>query len=187
MKTLQIFIIIAYLIFINACTQEKMDQNLLEVPNGDFENWTDLRLQKWSSNSCPFCLPPFETYIVQQDSLAFNGKYCAKFIYNNAYPAWAENKFAISSHPEILTAYVKSQIYGDDTVSVKIKLLKNSVVTDSGTWLGTSTFSNFTLIKIPITQSMFQPDTAIIAIRGGHKLGYPLNNTEFWIDNLELK
>lgn len=111
MKTLQIFIIIAYLIFIYACTQEKMDQNLLEVPNGDFESWTDLCLQNWSTNRCPFCLPSFETYIVQQDTLANNGKYCAKFIYNNAYPAWAENKYAISLHPENLSVYVKCNLY----------------------------------------------------------------------------
>ncbi len=184
MKTRQILILLS-IIILTACKKDKLI--LLPVPNGDFESWNALSPKYWKTNSCPFCLPPFDTYIVQQDSSPYEGKFAAKFIYNNVYPAWAENKFAISNHPDNLTAFVKCNLYGNDTVSVKIKLLKNTTVVDSGQWFGTANITKYTQINIPVTQSLSKVDTAIITILGGHKQGYPLNNTEFWIDNLELK
>lgn len=39
--------------------------------------------------------------------------------------------------------------------------------------------NNFIKIHIPLTQNALQPDTSVIKIKGGHKLDYPLKNTEF--------
>jgi len=178
-------IILISIIILSACTKD--NAKLIQIPNGDFESWTNLLPNNWVTNSCPYCLPAFETYIIQQDTPAYEGKYAAKFIYNNVYAATAENKFALSEHPDYLTANVKCNHFGNDTVSVKIKLLKNSIAVDSGQWLGTSTMINYIQIKIPISQTTTQVDSAVINIKGGNKIGLPANNTELWIDNLELK
>jgi hypothetical protein len=182
-------------IIICGCNKEKIippvSQQLISVdtvPNGDFERWNYLRLENWTTNSCPFCTPPFETYIVQQDSDSYQGVYAAKFIYNNAYPATAENRFAISSHPNNLSAYVKCTISGVDTVFIKIKLLSNSILVDSGLWAGTVSIPAYAQIQIPITQNSSSADSAVILIQGGHESGVPpFNNTEFWVDDLQLQ
>jgi hypothetical protein len=63
-----------------------------QIPNSDFENWTGYILNDWEINGCALCLPPIETYIVQQDTNSANvyhGKSSVKLVYNLAYPATA--------------------------------------------------------------------------------------------------
>ena len=195
MKKTQLLICFVTLISIISCKKDKVIPNppstqsqiTNSIPNGDFENWNNLLLQSWQTNSCPACVPAFETYIVKQDSTSYHGQFAAKFIYNNLYPATAVNKFSVSTHPTMLSAYVKYSIYGSDTVSVKIKLLHNSITVDSGQWVGTSSVNNYLQILIPITNSASQVDSAIISIHGGHKIGYPSNNSVFWIDDLKIE
>ena len=173
-----LFIITIFL----SCSKQKTTQTDIPVPNGDFENWDNtLLLSIWETNSCPTCVPPYETYIVQKDNTVFNGQFAAKFIYNNVYAAWAKNTFFVSQHPTILSAYVKCNISTLDTVSIKIDLFTNNSITDSGSWIGTSQISNYTKIDIPITQNSQSVDSATIKIVAGNKSG-----TELWVDNLKL-
>jgi len=187
MKARKNIIILIVFIAIAGCTKDRIGQSNL-IPNGDFESWSEnLLLANWESNSCPFCDPPFETYIVQKDSSAYHGKFAAKFIYNNIYAAWAENKFSLSAHPLFLGGYVKCNLYGTDTVSVRIKLYMNKEVVDSGEWLGTSSIADYQHIDIPISQHSSQVDSALIRITGGHRTGPAGKNTEFWVDYLNLE
>ncbi len=132
MKTIQLIIASAAIIFATGCTKDKevqpqspnQAQQLIPIPNGDFENWNSLSLQNWKTNSCRLCTPPYETYIIKQDSDFYHGQFAAKFIYNNVYPAKAENKFSVPSHPSNLKAYVKFNLYGTDTVTYKINLFR---------------------------------------------------------------
>lgn len=188
MKVFKGAICLISLLFMLSCSKKNNVQPTLTIPNGDFERWTSTnRLQSWTSNSCPECVPPYETYIVQKDSNAYHGKYAAKFIYNNVYAARAENKFYVSRHPATLTAYVMVGFYGADTVSIKIRLYKGTAKIDSGQWLGTSSYSQYTRIVIPVTQSSMQADSAKITITGGHMSSRLNTNTVFWVDDLMLQ
>lgn len=193
MKNIPSILTVATLLLVAACTK---DNNMADptpapqaipIPNGDFESWPFQRPEYWQNNSCPYCAQPIETYIVQQDSNPPQGLFAAKFIYNNVYPAYAENRFAVPTHPVTLTAYVKCDLYGTDSVYIKINVLNNSTVVDSGQWIGTTSIGNYSQVTIPITQSFLQADTAVIYIQGGHKQGYPLNNTILWVDDLHLQ
>src|SRR5258708_27270821 len=112
MKAINVAICIIAITFIASCKKEN-GQPTIPIPNGDFESWTvDNRLQNWVTNSCPECVPPFETYTIQKDSLnTYHGRYAAKFIYNSVYPARAENKFYVPGHPVSLSGYVKASVY----------------------------------------------------------------------------
>jgi hypothetical protein len=181
-----IFILITFVV-IESCTKDRAGQTNL-IPNGDFENWTAApRLTDLKTNNCPECDPPFETYIVQKDSSAYHGRYAAKFIYNNVYAAWIEIKFPLYTHPLFLGGYVKCHLNGTDTVSVKIRLFKNTAVVDSGEWLGTSSITQYQHMGIPITQHSAQVDSALIRITGGQTRNSGGKNTEFWIDYLTLE
>jgi hypothetical protein len=181
-------IIVTLILVISSCSRDKAIVQTIPIPNGDFETWDNMSLlANWETNSCPVCVPPYETYIVTKDSSAYHGRFAAKFVYNNVYASWAENKFSIPRHPSNLTGYVKCNLFGTDTVTIKIKLYNNTAIVDSGKWLGTSSIVNYLKINIPITQSSSYVDSALIRIQGGRKIGYPNSNTEFWVDNLSLE
>jgi len=157
------------------------------IPNGDFELWSTADLpENWQTNSCPLCTPQFQTYIVQKDSNAYNGMYAAKFIDNHVYAATASNKFNLSVHPTNLIAHVRCQLYGKDTVSIKIKLFNKTLAVDSGQWYNSSTINNYIKLVIPISQHSTSIDAALISIKGGHQPGLPVNTTVFWVDDLIL-
>ena len=187
MKQICTSIISIFLIFTVRCNYDSISFGKENIPNGDFENWgATLRLLDWKTNSCPECVPPYETYIIQRESsYVYHGHYAALFIYNNVYPAWAENKFPISVDPLNLKGFVRCSTIGSDSVSIKIKLYRNLAVVDSGQWIGTASIPNYELVTIPITQNATSVDSVLIRIQGGHKnnLG---NTTSFWVDNLIL-
>ena len=196
MKTINAFIVLIGLIALVSCSKDKaieqalpnQPQQTITIPNGDFENWSaSFDLQNWNTNSCPYCVPAWETYIVQKDPNVHHGQFSAKFIYNSVYASYAENKFPIPYHPSSLKGYVKCNLYGTDTVTVQIELFNNSVIVDSGQWLGTYSINNYLQFNIPITQNVSQADSALIRIQGGHKIGYPSNTTEVWVDDLTLQ
>jgi hypothetical protein len=158
-------------------------------PNSDFESWTNNTLQNWTTNSCAGCYTAFNTYAVERDSsMAYHGKYAAKFVYNNIYAAKAENKFPLTVHPSNLVGYIKTSMYGADAVSIKIRLYKNMLVVDSGQWQAVSSTSRYIRISLPITGSTMQIDSAKVTIIGGH---YQTNDfarsTILWVDNLSLQ
>jgi hypothetical protein len=188
MSAIKLVIFLMAITAMISCKKDKVMHQDIPIPNGDFESWGDFnRLQNWITHYCPLCMTAINTYTVQKDSNVYHGKYAAKFIYNGAYPASAENKFQVSTHPVSLTGYVKSTLYGTDTVSIKIRLFKNTTAVDSGQWFGTSSIGNYTKIVIPITQTSMRVDSGDIMIRGGHK-GNPGNNsTIFWVDYLTLQ
>ena len=182
MKTRLHFLLILLFTFATECS-------VSQIPNKDFENWTwEPLLVDWKTNSCPLCDPPWETYIVQKDSIAiYNGNYAAKFVYNNIHPAFATTRFPLSTHPFSLTAYIKNQLFGIDTTYIGIKLLKNSMVIDSGEWIDTASISYYTQLIIPISQKSAQIDSAEITIVFGNIKQLQITDIpNLWVDNLSL-
>lgn len=184
--------IVFTLMFINTgCTKESSTVQIIPIPNGDFEDWAGGpgMLSKWETNSCPVCTQPIETNIIRIDTVAYSGKYAAKFIYNNRYAAWAENRFLIPAHPTYFIGYVKSKLVTADTVSIAIKLYNNGILIDSGKWIGTSSITNYTQIKVALTQNNPNADSVFIRIQGGNKIAFPFpsTNTEFWVDNFSFE
>lgn len=182
MKADNLFISLLITFVLLSCKKETASQQIIPIPNGDFELWDNLpSLLYWQTNSCPACDPPFETYIVQKVTDAYSGQFAARFIYNNVYSSSANNKFSISSHPTYLTVYIKSKITSGDTVIIHMDLLSGNTVVDTGNWSGTATALNYEKIEIPISQNSTSADSAIIRITGGKK-----QNTELYVDNIVL-
>ena len=156
------------------------NQQIIPIPNGDFEFWDNMpNLNTWQTNSCPACVPPYETYIVKKVTDASNGQYAAKFIFNNVYKSYATNKFQILLHPSLLTGYIKSNITNGDTATIHIDLFSGNNIIDNGNFYETTSNSNYRQIEIPISQYSNSIDSASITISGGKKQG-----TELYIDNL---
>lgn len=177
---LKLFLSFIFLITFLSCKKINSGPQALSIPNGDFEDWDNTQnLLIWQTNSCPACVPPFQTYIVQKVTDAYSGKFAAKFIYNNVYQSWAINKFPIAVHPSLLTCYVKGTITNGDTAIIHIDLFSGNNIIDSGNWYGTSSIANYTKVEIPITQTSSTPDSALIKIVGGKK-----TNTELTVDDL---
>jgi hypothetical protein len=179
MKTALFFISILIPFAIFSCKKDTTSQQVITIPNGDFELWDNMpALLYWQTNSCPACDPPFETYIVQKVTDSSNGLYAAKLIYNNVYNSFAYNKFSISSHPTLLIGYIKSNIANSDTVIIHIDIFSGNKIVDTGYWYETASTANYTKIEIPISQNTSSVDSALITIVGGKKL-----NTELYVDN----
>src|SRR6185312_10286847 len=101
------------------------------------------------------------------------------FVYNNVYSGYATNKFAIWLHRTSLTGYIKSTIANGDTAMIRIELFSGNNIVDNGILYETSSNANYLKIKIPISQTTTNVDSASIKIVGGKK-----QNTELTIDNL---
>lgn len=191
MKTIKTFLLLCIAFGITSCSKDADVQVPVQpqqtFPNHDFESWSGQLPSSWQTNSCPACVPAYETYIVQQDTMAYQGQFAAKFIYNNVYAAWAENTFSISSHPAHLAAYVKCNLAAGDSVLIRIRLFNNNVPVDSGEWYGTASIANYTQVVIPISQNSTQADMAKIYIEGGNVNASPGNNTELWVDELVVQ
>jgi hypothetical protein len=182
MKWLKLFLSFTFLLTFSSCKKDTTNSQIIPIPNGDFEDWNNLpNLLIWQTNSCPACVPPFETYIVQIVTDSYSGKFAAKFIYNHVYKSWADNKFPITTHPSLLTGYVKSNITDGDTVVIHIDLFSGTNIVDSGNWNGTSSIGNYKKVEISISQTSSTVDSALIKIVGGEK-----QNTVLYVDDLEL-
>jgi len=182
MKTVIFFISTLITLALYSCKKDPPGQEIISIPNGDFELWDNMpNLLFWKTNSCPVCDPPWETYIVQKVTDAFSGQFAAKLIFNNVYSSFANNKFAISLHPTLLTGYIRSNITSGDTAIIHIDLLSGNDIVDNGIWYETSSTANYTKIEIPISQNSSYADSALIRIVGGKK-----QNTVLYVDNFVL-
>lgn len=177
-----IFLIVLTVLFAAGCSKESNTDIIIPIPNGDFEIWDERPvLDKWITNSCPECLPAFETYIVRKLAEAQSGSSAASFIYNNVYQSYATNKFEITTDPDLLTGYIKSNITAGDTAMIRIDIIKGNNIVDSGSYFETTSHSGYTKFDIPVSQNSSQTDSAFIQIWGGKKAG-----TEITVDNLVL-
>lgn len=168
------------IVLLFSCKKDSSIQQTISIPNGDFEQWDVMsNLQIWQTNSCPLCVPPYETYIVQKVTDIEHGQFAAKFVYNGVYSSSTSNKFQISLHPTMLTGYIKSNIANGDTAIIHIDLYSRNTVVDNGNLFETNSYSNYRKIEIPISQASITVDSALIKIVGGKKQG-----TELYVDNL---
>lgn len=182
MKTIKTILPLILVITIFGCKKSNNSQQIIPIPNGDFEQWDNMsNLISWQTNSCTACVPPYETYIVQKVTDASNGQFSAKFIYNDVYSSYAVNNFQISIHPSILTGFIKSNITIGDTAFIQIDLFSGSSIVDKGYFIETTSIGNYKKIEIPISQNSISIDSASIKIIGGKKQG-----TELYIDNLSF-
>ena len=181
MKTKKVFIAILVILPFFSCKKASLNQQIIPIPNGDFELWDNLVLYDWQTNPCTYCVPAFETYVVQKVTDASNRQYAAKFIYNGVYSSFAINKFAISQHPTLLTGYIKSNIANGDTATVHVDLYYRNTIIDSGNFYETSSIANYKKIEVSISQTSSTVDSALIKIVGGKK-----QRTELYVDNLEF-
>jgi len=180
MKLIKISILLLLIVSNYACKKDSVTEQIIPIPNGDFELWDNMpNLYSWQTNSCPACVPPYETYIVKKVTDVSNGQFATKFIYNNVYNSFANNKFPISLHPTLLTGYIKSTIANGDTATIHIDLFSGNNIIDNGSFYETSSNATYRKIEIPLSQNSLTVDSALIKIIGGKK-----QNTELFVDNL---
>ena len=182
MKTINFHVLILIILISFSCKKDNEIQQVIPIPNGDFELWDNTpSLISWLTNSCPLCDPPYETYIVQKVTDASNGQFAAKFIYNNVYSSFANNRFPISEHPTLLIAYLKSSIADGDTAVIQIDIFSGNNIVDNASYYETYSNLSFRKVEIPISQNAVFVDSALIKIVGGKK-----QSTELFVDNLIL-
>lgn len=170
-----------------------------QIPNSGFEQWiASPEPIGWETNSRPLTLPPWEPYIVRQDTNRYSGNYAANFYANGFFKAFAKTTFAISNHPQSLTLWYKvgfPPCVNDigfaekDTVSVLVQVLNNGTVVDTGFWESTITSFSYSQLNIPITQNASLYDSCRIVINGGNVFGgcgFVAAPTQFWVDELSL-
>lgn len=171
-----------------------------QIPNGGMEYWNAQVLQFWQTNSRPFTLPPWDPYVIKQDTDRYSGNYAANFFANGVFKPMATITYPMLQHPQGLRFYYKyefapcvnepGQPY-KDTVAIKVELLQGSTVADSGEWiLDTSGFTpNYKQGYIPLTQNTVLFDSCRITIWGGALVGgcgIVAAATQFKVDALEF-
>ncbi|MFN8300556.1 MAG: PKD domain-containing protein [Chitinophagales bacterium] len=172
-----------------------------QIPNSDFENWDNQPvLIGWETNSHPITLPPWDPYIVKQDTDHYSGSYAANFYANGQFKAFARTTFKVPLHPKKLSAQIKYSLAPcvndngypqQDTISILVELLYQSTTVDSGYWEYSSNgfLPNFTPLEIPITTTANVFDSCRITIKGGKVYGgcgFAPAATEFKVDHLQL-
>lgn len=161
------------LIILVVCFSYRINTNAQTIPNAGFENWTDISIDDWETNggqySCAFVFP---------DNNSYQGNFAVQIL-TDACAGWAQTQFPITTHPLNLYCYVRTNLIGTDTVLIKIELLNNGNIVDSGLWTNTTNITSFTLITIPITQNDSVIDSAIIYMQSGNNMG-----TQLIADNL---
>jgi len=182
MKPLNFFVAVSITLTLLSCKKNEATQLVIPIPNGDFEFWDGQpTLLTWLTNSCPLCVPPYETYIVKKVTEVANGQFAAKFTYNGVYSSSANNKFSISLHPTVLIGYIKSSISNDDTATIHVDIFSGNNIVDNGNYIETSSTLTYKKIAIPISQTSSAADSALIKIVGGKK-----GTTTLYVDNLVL-
>ena len=170
-----------------------------QIPNSDMENWTfQPTLIGWQTNSQPLTTPPIDPYVVRMDSDRYSGNWAADLHANGVFKAWATTIFAVPSHPDHLSLYYKllfppcvndSNNAQKDTASVKVLLLYQGAVVDSGFWQSSIAQLNYGQLIVPLSQNSTVFDSCRITLTGGDVLGgcgIVAASTEFKVDHLEL-
>jgi hypothetical protein len=171
-----------------------------QIPNAGFELWDfqPVPLQ-WTTNSHPLTLPPYDPYIVKQDTERYAGNYAANFHANGVLKPYATATFPVNIHPNNLSLYYKlsfppcvnnNGFPQKDTASILVELLNGTAVVDSGYWESITTSFNYSQLVIPISQNATAFDSCRITIQGGRVFGgcgIIAASTEFKVDQLELK
>lgn len=171
-----------------------------QIPNSDFELWDNQPVPLfWESNSRPLTLPPWDPYIVKQDTDRYSGNFSANLWGNGVIKPYVKTNFAVSQHPISFSLFYKllfppcvndTLYFQQDTVSVRVELLNNSSVVDAGYWeFSEGSSMLWQLLTVPISTNSSQFDSCRITIYGGRiygGCGFAPANTEFKIDHLSL-
>lgn len=171
-----------------------------QIPNSDMERWDwQPKLLDWETNSQPLTLPPWEPYIVRQDTDRYSGRYSANLIANGIFKAYARTTFPVWLVPKNLSLHYRllfppcvneSGYLEKDTVSISVELLRQGQPVSATRWTSGSTELNWTPLKINIPAPGAPPDSCRIIITGGKVFGgcgFAPAPTELKVDRLELK
>ncbi|MCF8256230.1 MAG: T9SS type A sorting domain-containing protein [Flavobacteriales bacterium] len=171
-----------------------------QIPNSGMELWSEApQLIHWQTNSYPLTLPPYDPYIVRQDTDAHGGQYAANFYGNGVLKPWATTTFAIgTAHPAQFNFWYRVSFAPcvndegfpeQDTVSIDVELLLNGDVVDQGHWESTVPQMDYEAESVLLSQNATEFDSCRITIRGGKVYGgcgIIAAPTEFRVDDLSL-
>jgi hypothetical protein len=166
-----------------------------QIPNGDFESWTNGSPDSWIVNN----VPGYETVIqttFSYSGYALEGQVVSYLGFGNLTPVIiSENGtgqgFTISQSYKSLKGYYAFKPQGGDIMNVTVLLSDaNSLGVAGGAIQITNTSDNYTTFAVPIiyTQGGGTPTSCIItfAVSGPASGGEVHAGTQMFIDNLEL-
>jgi len=167
------------------------------VPNSGFEQWTDQYPDQWFTNSCPQCDPPWESYIVRQDTDAFSGNYSANLYSNGVFKPFAYTTFPVAGRPlklrfqsKVLFPACINTGSTTDTVMAKVEIFYNGLVVDSGMWsYSGQNIQTYQPIEVPLSITSFSFDSCRIYFEGGAVFGgcgIIAEATKFKVDAVEM-
>jgi len=158
-----------------------------QPPNGSFEVWDSLNPQSWVTNNNNIIVPAYPTVIVLKDTInPYHGNNAMELMFNWVYPAWASTTFSNTGHPSSLDFHVKCIVFPSDTVSIRVEILNNGTVVDTGYWGSLTSIDTWTKISIPISQSATGVSETRILITGGRRTGPADETSTLAVDGLTM-
>ncbi len=187
MRFLTVFFILLTFIFIN--------QTFAQIPNGDFESWTNGNPTGWlTDNAQGVGAPITQTTDTHGGSSAVRGEVLS--IFGTAYPGYLWNigqsgkGFAINQRYASLTGYYKLSPQGNDKFLVWVYFWsKDQVIAGNYGWFGAA--SSYTQFSVPLIYfTADTPDSASIWISASMDTSQTSLNanvgTVFFVDDLSL-
>lgn len=165
-----------------------------EVPNGDFEAWSNDKLSDWvpeyweTDNY-------FEYPTTIPDSNAFEGNLAMRVRpiqgFEGAVPRTASTLFPITSIPTNLHFAVRTNVPDldpYDEVSVQIEFLNEDAIIGSEIWTSTESIDEWQEIDLPIPPLMFEVEEARITVKAGYLGALGGGSIDTWIsvDDMQL-
>ncbi len=172
---------------------------LSQIPNPGFENWNPGPVpDRWSINSHPLTLPPWDPYIIRQDSglNAYQGQYSLNLHANGFLKAVTSARFPLQGRPDSLVFWYKIQFppcvndpgyLQRDTVSVEVRFLFRGQIVQQMKWETLQSQLSYTRLALPMPVLSNYADSCEISFTGGKiygGCGFIPASTEFWIDAL---
>ena len=170
-----------------------------QIPNPGFEDWNPGPVpDRWSINSHPWTLPPWDPYIIRQDSglNAHQGRYAMNLHSNGFFKAVTSARFPLNGRPDSLIFWYKLHFPPcvndpgypqQDTVSAEVRFLYRGQVLQQMKWEALESQLSYTRQALAMPALSSFADSCEIRFEGGKVYGgcgFAAASTEFWIDAL---
>ena len=171
-----------------------------QIPNNGMEFWTGSpQLIDWVTNSYPLTMPPYDPYIVRQDTNSHSGKYAATFFGNGILTPTATTTFPLGNQAPthlrfwyrlLFPPCVNDPGFSDkDTAFVRLEVLHQGQVVQSVLWQSSVSQLDFFSVVLPIPAVTSPFDSCRITLLGGKVYGgcgFAPDGTRFSVDDLSL-
>jgi hypothetical protein len=165
------------------------------------EFWTGSpQLIDWTTNSYPLTMPPYDPYIVRQDTNSHSGKYAATFFGNGILTPTATTTFPLGNQSPTHLRFWYRLLFPPcvndpgftekDTAFVRLDILHQGQVVQTALWQSTLSQLDYTPVYLPVPAVTSSFDSCRITLLGGKVYGgcgFAPAGTAFSLDDLALR